>query len=85
MLHARINKQTFYSNCAGSIALRGAAFGEGTGMILLGSLLCNGSESDLVQCPRKDNIALYAATATCEHSEDAGVICESEWVVCMWG
>ena len=61
----------------GSLAVRKALFGEGSGSIFLGSLLCNGSESDLVQCSRRGNVPLHQTD--CDHSEDAGVICEGKY------
>ena len=60
----------------GSLAIRGAKFGEGTASIYLDDLLCTGSEDNLVQCPRKDNAVDFQTD--CSHSEDAGVICESK-------
>ncbi|ORU90487.1 MAG: hypothetical protein A6F71_05845 [Cycloclasticus sp. symbiont of Poecilosclerida sp. M] len=60
----------------GSLPVRGAAFGEGQGRIILDDLVCNGSESTLINCPRKQNIALFESD--CTHSEDAGVSCECE-------
>ncbi|KAJ8026067.1 Deleted in malignant brain tumors 1 protein [Holothuria leucospilota] len=44
-------------------------FGAGTGPILTCCLDCHGNETDLVSCAR-------SADYICDHTEDAGVICE---------
>lgn len=59
---------------SGSIPVDGAIFGEGLGSILLDDLMCNGSETTLMNCTRKANIDLFQSN--CDHSEDAGVICQ---------
>ena len=43
-------------------------------MILLDDVLCNGTEDTLIDCPRKDNTPVFQSD--CNHSEDAGVLCE---------
>ena len=58
------------------MAVGKAAFGEGSGKIFLNNLVCNGTEKNLVQCSRKDN-----STETCDHSEDASVVCASKEIV----
>ena len=64
-----------YSYClllsAGSLALDGAYFGSGNGDIHLDDVVCNGTESSLLQC-RTNSIGQH----NCDHSEDAGVRCE---------
>ena len=52
------------------MARRNAAFGEGSGPILLGSVACTGIEPSLFECP---NSGLEAES--CPHSQDAGVVC----------
>ena len=59
---------------AGAIAVKGAEFGEGNGLILLDDVMCRGSESSLLSCPRRNNAALLSSN--CDHTEDAGVICQ---------
>ncbi|CAG2225442.1 unnamed protein product [Mytilus edulis] len=50
-----------------------AAFGEGSGSIMLDDLNCNGYENDISQCsPRRWN------HHNCGHSEDASVSCRNE-------
>ncbi|CAI8021725.1 Fibrillin-2 [Geodia barretti] len=57
----------------GSVAVKNARFGEGSGPILLDDLHCTGSEASLLDCNR--SAALYASN--CEHREDAGVRCQA--------
>ena len=52
----------------GAVAVGFADFGPGTGPILVSNVQCNGSESRLVDCS-------YAPRRSCEHFDDAGVIC----------
>ena len=52
-------------------ALTGAAFGEGTGAIILDELLCNGDEEALTGCLHNGY-----GNHNCGHREDAGVICD---------
>ncbi|XP_003383610.2 PREDICTED: tyrosine-protein kinase receptor UFO-like isoform X2 [Amphimedon queenslandica] len=49
-----------------------AYFGMGSGRILLDEIICNGSESRLVDC---DMDRESIGTHDCDHSEDVGVIC----------
>ena len=56
----------------GAQALRRAHFGQGTGPIHLDNLICNSSESSLVNC-RHNGIGVH----NCGHSEDAGLRCQS--------
>jgi len=54
----------------GSTALSRAAFGQGTGAILLDNVACRGTETRLVDCP-SNPIGIH----NCAHSEDASVRC----------
>ena len=58
-----------------STARSNAAFGQGTGHILLDDVHCSGTEAQLVNC----NSAAFGCDHNCDHSEDAGVICQSEY------
>ena len=57
----------------GAVALTNAAFGQGTGPIVLDNVQCTGSELYLTSCP---NNGLYVHD--CVHSEDAGVRCQGK-------
>ncbi len=48
-------------------------FGEGDGTILVHNVTCLGNESRLVDCP----LQLHD-DGICQHSQDAGVICQAE-------
>ena len=48
-----------------------AAFGRGTGPILLDQVQCSGTESNLLSCPA-NQIGIH----DCSHYEDAGVVCQ---------
>jgi deleted-in-malignant-brain-tumors protein 1 len=54
------------------VPLRRAAFGSGSGEILLDNVFCRGDESSLLEC-RSNPIGEH----NCDHSEDAGVRCEA--------
>ena len=54
-----------------AVPLRGAYFGSGSGDILLDNVVCQGTESSLLEC-NTNPIGLH----NCDHSEDAGVRCE---------
>ena len=66
----------FAHSCTGSTAFFNAYFGRGTGHILLDDLLCNGSETRLIDCPRfsSQGIGTYDFCQN-GHGEDAGVRC----------
>ena len=51
-----------------------ASFGEGTGIVWLDNVQCQGMESSLLLCSH-----LGLAVHNCEHNEDAGVVCSSEF------
>ena len=55
----------------GSIPLKEAEFGQGSGKILLSNVNCNGTESSLLDCPVSG-----VSQKNCNHSEDAAVRCE---------
>ena len=50
-----------------------AAFGRGTGVILLDNVQCTGTEEDLLECP-SNAVGIH----NCGHTEDAGVYCPGE-------
>ena len=49
-----------------------AAFGQGSGSILLDDLACTGSESSLISCSHSG-----LGISSCWHGEDAGVVCSN--------
>ena len=53
---------------------RHASFGEGSGIIWLDNVLCQGTESSLLKCSHNGIV-----NHNCKHSEDAGVVCSSEF------
>ena len=52
---------------------RDSKYGNGTGIIALDNVVCNGDEVDLLHCAHSDVL-----TSNCDHSEDAAVICGSK-------
>ena len=50
-----------------------AAFGQGTGPILLDNVACTGNEARLFDCPN-NGIGIH----NCLHSEDAGAVCNRD-------
>jgi len=52
-------------------AVPSAAYGQGTGPVLMVHLLCSGSESSLHQCPQ----GRQYPSIPCSHADDAGVMC----------
>ncbi len=54
-------------------APRLAAYGQGTGAILLDNLVCINTENSLFDCPHNG-----VGTHNCGHSEDAGAVCDSK-------
>ncbi|XP_064384964.1 uncharacterized protein LOC135333878 isoform X2 [Halichondria panicea] len=59
---------------------RMAAFGQGTGSIVLDNILCTGTETNLFDCPH-NGLNVH----NCAHSEDAGVICSGGTGLCTDG
>lgn len=49
-----------------------AYFGLGTGDIFIDEIICNGSESQLLNCRMNQD---FIGSHDCEHIEDVGVIC----------
>lgn len=58
----------------GSLAVKGAFFGEGTGPILVDAIQCQGDESMLLECTSEEDVGQHG----CNHSQDAGVICSGK-------
>ena len=51
-----------------------ATFGQGTGTIAIENVACSGSENQLLACPSSTIFG-----TTCQHNEDAGVVCEGDY------
>ena len=62
---------SLFAIIVGAQVLHRASFGQGTGPIHLDNLICNSSESRLVNC-RHNGISVH----NCGHSEDAGLRCQ---------
>ncbi|XP_053388146.1 deleted in malignant brain tumors 1 protein-like [Mercenaria mercenaria] len=59
----------------GGVAVKGAKFGElDYGRIWAENLGCRGTEPSIKQCSRYSSV--FAGSTTCNHSMDAGVICD---------
>ena len=65
-----ICKQLGYSRGSARIS---AYFGEGSGLILLDSINCNGREHNIFMCKYK-----FFGEPDCKHLDDAGVVCYGE-------
>ena len=60
----------FLQSCTiDAVAFSNAAFGQGTGAILMDNVACTSSEESLFNCPFDSH------TGDCYHSQDAGVRC----------
>jgi len=63
-------KQLGYSRGSARVS---AHFGEGSGLILLDNVNCNGRESNIFDCNQQ-----RFGEHDCQHSEDAAVVCYGE-------
>ena len=61
-------------------ATREAYFGQGVGPVWLDEVLCSGGEQSLLECSHSE-----VGAHDCRHSEDAGVICSSEYLCLLGG
>lgn len=57
----------------GNVQTLGHSFGKGDGPILLDNVICNGSETSILNCQSDD---LHQHNCAEDHSEDAAVICD---------
>lgn len=61
-----------HSSYIGAEARVNAAFGQGSGPVLLSNVGCTGLEPRLLECPSSGLETVY-----CSHSQDAGVVCRT--------
>ena len=71
MLTAQYCRSNVFLHLVGSVSLRGASFGQGTGRIWLSNVQCTGSERRLSNCT-----TIFNGTGSCSHAQDAGVRCQ---------
>ena len=64
-------RQLGYGRAVAALSI--AAYGGGSSPIWYDNVRCRGSEASLTQCARRG-----LGVHSCDHSEDAGVICASE-------
>ena len=57
----------------GAVVYPNAFFGQGSGVIVLDDLRCNGTETRLIDCP---NDGLGRSDNCNGHADDAGVACQ---------
>ena len=60
----------------GGQAFANAYFGEGIGSIFLDDVQCSPNTASILQCPSNP-----IGAHNCNHSDDAGVRCEREWLI----
>ena len=58
---------------AGAIALSTSYFIEGSLPVLLEEVNCVGNESNIIDCPRAENVSV---SSSCGRYQDAGVVCQ---------
>lgn len=56
-----------------AVASRNAEFGQGSGPIVLKTVLCQGMEQRLIDCGAVN----HGYAVSCDHRYDAGVVCRS--------
>ena len=71
MLEVSIISIIFINNIIACIPYGEAAFGEGSGSILLDEVVCKGDEREIADCN------FIGTHHDCYHFEDAGVRCEA--------
>ena len=63
-------------NDAANALFGSCSYGPGTGTIVLDDVNCYGDEVNIFDCPRFSSTPL--GISNCDHSEDAGVVCNGE-------
>ena len=62
-----------------STAIPGAEFGEGSGLVYLEGLKCDGDEDSLLDCPMEVELG----HSVCDHSRDVGIRCYGAYFICL--
>jgi len=63
------NVRVFFLSLSGTLAFRGARFGQGVGPIFLDQLACRGDEQHVLDCNS------FLGVHMCDHTQDAGIRC----------
>ena len=74
--HKVLNKRGVYvdiSSFVSTVAVKSSYYGSGSEVNILDDLTCTGSETTLLDCPRRNDQDLF--TSDCDQSEVAGVKC----------
>ena len=66
---ATTNFIVFSFSLSGTLAFRGARFGQGVGPIFLDQLACRGDEQRVLDCNS------FLGVHMCDHTQDAGIRC----------
>ena len=69
MFHEPNRSDRSRSPCSGAMT---ASFGAGSGDIRLDNVVCDGTESNILECPHS-----AVVSSDCTHLDDAGVICQT--------
>ena len=62
----------------GTLAFRGASFGQGVGPIFLDQLACRGDEQRVLDCNS------FLGVHMCDHTQDAGIRCIGIYLDCTF-
>ena len=60
---------SYFFSLSGTLAFRGASFGQGVGPIFLDQVACRGDEQRVLDCNS------FLGVHMCDHTQDAGIRC----------